>query len=321
MQKIVLFNVGGALSAFAVLNSKSIVVDLGRSDEFSPVSDFLIPLARRGRFSKGLNQITRDKYVIDQLLLSHLDRDHISDYNLFRQYFHAEYMTCPNDNSTQDNEFKVNRNLLGQASELRGMVLADMSARSAALLNPYGMSAANPLVSTVPEISIHYILPTTCEARSELSTAYANNISIVVVVAVGPKTLLLPGDILKAGMAYLIENDHTFANLLLRDGVDYLVAPHHGLETAFSDRLFQSIKNGKTRLNVISEKVRNEDSQENRSDIDGRYYSANYASADNALRQCGVKTSKGHLVIDFEKEESDVRQYPEIESVLDEFDR
>ena len=47
MKKIVIFNVGGALSCYAEFNDKKVVIDLGTSAEFSPVKDFLIPLSKR----------------------------------------------------------------------------------------------------------------------------------------------------------------------------------------------------------------------------------------------------------------------------------
>jgi hypothetical protein len=45
--KLVVFNVGGAFSAYCEVGGKRILVDLGRSDVFSPIEDFLIPYAQR----------------------------------------------------------------------------------------------------------------------------------------------------------------------------------------------------------------------------------------------------------------------------------
>ena len=55
---------------------------------------------------------------------------------------------------------------------------------------------------------------------------------------------------------HLIDTNAKFKGLLNNDGVDYLVAPHHGLQTSFSEYLFQNIKGNKVRLNIISEKIR-----------------------------------------------------------------
>jgi predicted O-methyltransferase YrrM len=47
MYKIAILNVGGAFSAYAELNGKKIVVDLGSGNGFSPVNDFLLPLSEK----------------------------------------------------------------------------------------------------------------------------------------------------------------------------------------------------------------------------------------------------------------------------------
>lgn len=102
-------------------------------------------------------------------------------------------------------------------------------------------------------------------------------------------------------------------------GVDYLVAPHHGLATSFPECLFQELKGGKTRLNIISEKIRTSDSAENRSDVDGRYYSSDYSTAGNDLKQNAVKTSMGHIVINLETAEGEIKQITSNEELLKEF--
>lgn len=38
--KVVIFNVGAALSAYVETDNKKIVIDLGKSCDFSPVNDF-----------------------------------------------------------------------------------------------------------------------------------------------------------------------------------------------------------------------------------------------------------------------------------------
>ena len=74
MKKIVIFNVGGALSAYAEFDDKKIIIDIGGSSDFSPVDDFLIPLSEQDKFEVGENKINKDKFLINQLFLSHLDK-------------------------------------------------------------------------------------------------------------------------------------------------------------------------------------------------------------------------------------------------------
>lgn len=133
------------------------MIDLGTSSEFSPVKDFLIPLSKKNIFVKN----KEEKYVIDQLFISHLDRDHISDYQNFKNIFNANYMTCPNDNQNQQDEYKVKRTLLGEANDTRNMILDDMKSRT-----PHTQDT--PLVPIIPEISLFYIKPYYCETTEDL---------------------------------------------------------------------------------------------------------------------------------------------------------
>ena len=309
MKKIVIFNVGGALSCYGEIDGHCFVIDLGKSNDFSPVDDFLLPLAEAKCFQKDSIQV--NKYKIDQLFISHLDNDHTSDYLAFDKYFTSGFMTCPSDNSKMETKFMINREKIGELTDNKKSILREMESRTP--------SAPLPLKTIIPNTHLSFICPTDVENDEELVKCYANNISLALFLECGDKTVLLPGDLLKEGTEYLIKNNPDFHNLLSTKGVDYLVAPHHGLQSSFSTKLFDTIKGNKTRLNIISEKIRESDSDENRSDVDGRYYSSNYSTADNALDQYGVKTSQGHIVVDLESEERDIKQYAEIEDVIAEF--
>lgn len=317
MKKLVIFNVGGALSSYLELDGVSIFIDLGSSSSFSPVENFLLPMARKRSFI----QDSEDRFKIDQLFLSHLDKDHISDYEKFREYFNPDWMTCPNNNqrevgqdkSKQDGSFLVNVDLLGEDFSLRSLVLKDMQSR-----NP--LSSNHPLGSKAKEsVYLYFIRPKTCEENKVLKRGYANNISLVLFINSNGKTILMPGDLLKEGMEFLINNCVEFNTNLREIGVDYLIAPHHGLQTSFSEYLFQTIRGNKTRLNIISEKIRLQNISENRSDVDSRYYSSVYSTGDNLLNKNAVKTSMGHIIIDLESGGSEIKQVLNDQEVLDEF--
>ncbi|GAB0174610.1 MAG: hypothetical protein HHAS10_04890 [Candidatus Altimarinota bacterium] len=313
MRKLVIFNVGGAHSAYCEFDGRTALIDLGANAEFSPVDNFLKPLASKSKFLVGSTSHDKGKFLINQLFLSHLDKDHVCDYLKFRENFHGVYMTCPNDHPDQNDHHIVNKDLLGVETDLKNIILSDM--RNTRI--PFTQDA--PLVSDIPHISLFYIPPGICESDITISSGYANNISLVLFFKVGDKTVLIPGDILKSGMEYLIDNKPEFKSLLMNDGVDYLLAPHHGLQTSFSEKLFQTIKGGKTRLNIISEKIRTSDSEENRSDVDTRYYSSSYSSGVNSLQQNAVKTSVGHIFIDFDKPETEIIQTQDIDFIINQF--
>ena len=42
--KQVVFNVGGALSVYTEFDDKKLLIDVGKSSDFNPVVDFLVPL-------------------------------------------------------------------------------------------------------------------------------------------------------------------------------------------------------------------------------------------------------------------------------------
>jgi hypothetical protein len=317
MYKIAILNVGGAFSAYGEFNGKKVMIDLGCGNNFSPVNDFLLPLIRKGKFTKS--PYDKNKYYIEQLFLSHLDNDHVSDYVDFRKYFQPGFMTCPNKNPKQNDDFKINKDLVGEIEDSKQLVLNDMDTRCPNSLDYPHMSEDNPLISIINEIDLYYIKPSDCESVQELKDKYANNISLVLFIKLGSKTILIPGDISKEGMKYLIDTNFGLKKELSDLGVDYLVAPHHGLETSFSEYFFQTINGKKTRLNIISEKVRMEESDENRSDVDSRYYGENYSSGLNSLKQMGVKTSMGHIVIDLTSDDATITQYQDIKDVIEEF--
>lgn len=315
MKKIVIFNVGGALSSYLEIDNKKIIIDLGSGNGFSPVDDFLLPLALKRNFEKE-----GKKYKIDQLFLSHLDNDHISNYEKFRDVFHSNLMTCPNDNENinsngekQHRSFMINVNLLGKENVIRSLVLEDMRLRQP-------LSANEPLGSICDDcVNLFFIKPKECEDSEELQSKYANNISLVLLIQFGKKNLLMPGDILKEGMDYLLKNNNKLKTRLNNDGIDFLIAPHHGLQTSFPEIFFQEIKNNKTRLNIISEKTREDNSKKNRSDVDDRYYSSNYSTGDNTIKQNAIKTSGGHIVIDFAMDETEVKIIDNKEDLINEF--
>lgn len=310
MKKIAIFNVGGALACFGDIDGMVFVVDLGRSKDFSPVKDFLLPLTNRRCFHRDPNK--SNKYKVDQLFLSHLDHDHTSDYLEFADNFTPGYMTCPSDNLKMDAKFRVDCEKLGELTESKLSILKEMRGRTPSALNM-------PLKTIVPNTHLQFIYPQNVANDEDMDASYANNISLVLFLKCDDKTVLMPGDIMKEGMKYLIESNSNFKSLLSNDGVDYLVTPHHGLESAFSKVFFDTIKDRKTRLNIISEKVRVASLLESRSDVDGRYYCSDYSTGDNALGKKGVKTSLGHLVIDLESAEEDIKQFKEIDDVITEF--
>ena len=91
--KIVIFNVGAALSAYVETDNKKIVIDLGKSSDFSPVNDFLLPLFKK----RGEKKNYGGKYYLSQVFISHPHQDHISDLSDLDEHFYIDFNTTPND--------------------------------------------------------------------------------------------------------------------------------------------------------------------------------------------------------------------------------
>ena len=61
MNKQVIFNVGAGLSSYIETDDKKILIDIGNSPEFSPITDFLVPLFKKRQDKKGDKEETKNK--------------------------------------------------------------------------------------------------------------------------------------------------------------------------------------------------------------------------------------------------------------------
>ena len=104
--KQVIFNVGGALSTYTEFDDKKLLIDLGKSTDFNPITDFLLPLYNQRNAKKSI--YATDKYFIDQLIISHPHRDHLSAITDFNTNFYPDLLTCPNDNEGMPEGHKIN---------------------------------------------------------------------------------------------------------------------------------------------------------------------------------------------------------------------
>lgn len=284
--KTVIFNVGAALSSYVELGNNKIVVDVGKSNDFSMVHDFLIPLFVK----RGESKREDGKYHLDQVFVSHPHLDPMSDLGELDKNFHVELFTTPNDLSKEKESYKnVNWDLVDNpdADEI-GIVKKMYKTRHLPLR-----------VCDPSRMIMGYHYPGGVEHNSILRReSYTNNIGIVLYIDSGYR-IFFAADVQKEGMKRLLMNQPELKKKL-GQGVDFLVCPHHGLRSSFSTDLFASMKGGKTRmLNIVSEKVNGDDNR----NVDDRYSSAEFCYGDNNLSSpgnpvCQRKTSQGHIYID-----------------------
>lgn len=295
LQKQIVFNVGGALSTYIEFDNKKLLVDIGANSDFNPIKNFLLPLYQKRDDRKCYIKGHTNKYHIDQLIISHPHKDHLSAIEDFDEYFYPELLTTPNDNPNMEKYGgKINWKLIGNETESYMVKFRKMLE-----------GRQPPLRATSDQNEfIFFLNPKDVENDTLLSTTekYPNNISIVVFLIINNHRVFLPGDIQKEGMKKIINDNHFLLNKL-KGGVDVLIAPHHGLRSSFSTYLFEKMKNGKTRcINIISEKANNPDDNRN---VDTRYseycIGENNLYGTNSYDRYSVKTSNGHIVINYEK--------------------
>lgn len=295
MKKMVVFNVGGALCSYLNIGDHRIVVDLGKSEKFNPVTDFLIPHFKKNGYGANEN----GKYRISQLLISHPHMDHISAICDFDEYCAPDLVTCPNDKSENDPTGRLDLSQFDNKSEEVQKLRTMYQDRSLPLQVSIGAGGNDRQY-------LFYIKPGVVEIDNALinDECYQNNVSLVSLFVINGHHILFPGDIMKNGMKKLIADSPDLQRELKRHRLCVLVAPHHGLESSFPESLFAMIKDNKTRcLNIVSEKVNSQDDARN---VDSRYSSSDYCDGDNDLPStngtdisCQRKTSQSHICINF----------------------
>ena len=303
--KVVIFNVGAALSAYVETDNKKIVIDLGKSSNFSPVNDFLLPLFEK----RGEKRIYGGKYSLSQVLISHPHQDHISDLGDLDEHFCIDLYTTPNDLTKGWDAHRKNVNW---------DLVDDSDGDDVKKVKEVYKGRQLPLRVSLPtKMTLGYIYPGTVEDNETLrSESYTNNISLVLYIHAGYK-ILFAADVQKGGMKKLLEDDKELKKMIGK-GVDFLVCPHHGLRSSFSTELFDAMKDGKTKkLNIVSEKSATDDKR----NVDSRYSSTDYCEGDNNLSTegnivCQRKTSQGHIFID---DDGMVTVENDIKKIIDKF--
>lgn len=303
--KIVIFNVGPALSAYVETNNKKIVIDLGKSSNFSPVNDFLLPLFEK----RGEKKYYGGKYYLNQVFISHPHRDHISDLSNLDKHFYIDLYTTPND---------LTKGFDAHIKNVNWELVDDPDSDDVKIVKEVYKGRQLPLRVSLPtQMTLGYMYPGNIEDNETLtSESYTNNISLVLYIHAGYK-ILFAADVQKEGMKQLLEDDKELKKKI-GQGVDFLVCPHHGLRSSFSTELFNAMKDGKTKkLNIVSEKANGDDNR----NVDSRYSSTDYCEGDNNLSTdsnvvCQRKTSQGHIFID---DDGTVIVETDIQKIIDNF--
>lgn len=269
------FNTGRGLSvAVRLPNNIGMLYDLGVSDEFSPADFFCEQIAPHLQ--------SYEKKKLAQLFMSHPHADHIAEAEKVKPNspLDAALVTCPNEKAPDEAvnwprlERDDNRKLLAHyrsTYQSRNPPLQTLDKQKLDSVSPnveYGLYYMNPLVVD--------------KEHPSNDQHYGNGLSLIVYLRHGKNSILIPGDITPEVMSKLLKggagiekrysylwnspagtpddfhlktsSQPTLETVLKEQWLTILVAPHHGLESCYSENLFNTLKGGKSILNVISEK-------------------------------------------------------------------
>ncbi len=320
------FNVGRGLSVFirTALN-QGIMYDLGSSDSFSPsgfVSENILPYL--------------DSYknnLLAQMILSHPHIDHISEIDKIagtKLKLYATLHTCPHDkegNPDEKLDWKRVNNPGGNESKIDVYKSLYTGDKRKLPLQTIEHTSSHYIPNL--EYGIYYLRPpNVANIFDKNDQDYTNGVSILLYFRHGDHSILIPGDIPPKILELLINEEvgnekrytifqnsarikhpnwhcetcdqPTLKSCLNERGLSILLAPHHGLESGYSDCLYKNIKDNKPSLVVISEKRH---LRENDGKVDNRYQSVSGAKGlhvdteGKSEIKYSVTTRNGHHVL------------------------
>jgi len=318
-----IFSVGRGNAAFVRSGlNQGFIVDMGKREDFDP-ADFV----KKQFISKLDPYPEKDGKKIAQAVLSHPHSDHITQCTeLESGKLYPTLLTCPND-KTEGEEVNWDRIENPEGTD----DLIDTYKGLYKSRQPPLQTIQFDSKRTIPnlEYGVYYVRPPACEDLHEADdNKYGNATSMVFYFRHGDHSLLVPGDMTPEGMTHILDEDDglekrytvfdseaqdehpdwhektsdqpSLRSILEERGLSILVAPHHGLESGYSEELYDAIKGGKPNLVIISERK-----HEKKTDgkIDSRYQSEEGASGltvetvGKKEKRRSVSTINGHHIL------------------------
>ena len=227
--EIVVFDVGNASCNYICSPNKyAMMIDCGSSSDKQNPVDFI------NYFNKGSGDLFKSKpyvtsggtsYPLALLHITHPDNDHVRN----AERIHKEltpYLLCHtyteqfDDASTIDDTYKKNLDEVYRGD------------------NPETINWGFD-VDTTFSIPIE-----TVKSEPALKGKVRNNSSIIRYIKYNGVRFLFAGDLKTAGWEWLSKNNIYF-RVLMKQGIDVLIAPHHGHDSGFPKALFQLTGNVK----------------------------------------------------------------------------
>ncbi len=225
--KIIIFDVGNAAcSVISSPNKYGLMVDCGSHTE----KDNPVDLLKENGIKKWLelrDYLTqqRKSYKLGLLHITHPDDDHVRNSKKVKEEFEPyllhkrEFEEFPDgDKINVDYKEYIDKKYRGSNPETIH----------------WGFE-----INKVFKIPMNIL-----KTNDDLSKKLRNNASILRYIKYNGIKILFTGDLEKEGWDWLIENDKTFVSYL-EDGLDILIAPHHGHKSGFPKPLFDVVGNVK----------------------------------------------------------------------------
>jgi len=257
-----------------------ICIDCGRSEEFSPYEDFILPyFIRQAADYKEYFEGVLQKSKIAQLFISHPHYDHIKEIRKYVTGFKGQktryspvFLTGPNDNARMERDEVIDFS----------RIKIDETNKNA--LNAYRRETgfrSPPLRLIRPDdskgdtgfdfdLGLYYVKPKWCGREYEKDDPkYVNSTSLLNYFRYGRNSVLFTGDITKEAIEQILKNTgdterryvrfslgresnntdwHVgksnpppLQKILVASGLTALVAPHHGLKTGYPEALYEDI--------------------------------------------------------------------------------
>lgn len=320
--QVLIFPVGRGNAAFVRTGfNQGYILDMGGGGDFCDPAAFI-----KEHCLSGITPFN-EVHKITQAILSHPHNDHISQCAELDagEPLSPGLLTCPNDKL--DGE-KVNWSRIENPDDNELLKtyqgLFEGTKRGAGLQSV----TCNP-GSDMPDLAygIYYVRPPVCNALHEVDNEYGNATSLMFYLRHGDHSILFPGDMTPEGMSIVLKEeegaekrfttfdsaasagqenwntetcDQPSLSSLLEDGLSLLIAPHHGLESCYSEELYEAIGGEKPELVIISERRK---THENDGSTDARYQSEDGASGltvqiegENEDRY-SISTINGHFIL------------------------
>jgi hypothetical protein len=277
-----IFNVGRGLAIFIrTPQNHGIIYDFGSSKDFKP-TEFL-----QENIIPHLGNYNNCKLA--QTIISHPHYDHLSDIEFIvnpenKHDFHSCLHTCPHDKTGGSAEPEaIDWGRINNPEGVKSTVDIYKSLYAERSLPLQTIQYYSDISIPNLEYGLFYVRPPVVDHLFPSDDQeYTNGLSLVVYYRHGHHTLLIPGDINPDTFKHLLDeceghekrytildrskikenpNWHcastdqpSLKSLLEQHGLSILVAPHHGLESGFSEDLYRAIKDEKPDLVAISEK-------------------------------------------------------------------